>query len=355
MSSLSEELTEIESRAAGELAAATDETSLESWRLAYLGRHGRLTLVLRSLSGLSIEEKRTVGSAANRLKLELEAAFERRRAELSEAKVTATIAGGRLDVSLPPRPLPVGRLHPITQTLRDVVHCFETMGFHVAEGPEVEWDYYNFEALRIPKDHPARDMWATMWIDYERDGERPMLLRTHTSPNQVRYMEKNQPPIRVVVPGKVYRFEATDQTHDWMHTQVEGLAVDEGISLADLKGTLAEFARRMFGRERKTFFHCDYFPFTEPSMGMLIDCVVCDGQGRLKSGQACATCRETGWIEILGSGMVHPEILANVGYDSERYTGFAWGVGIERIAMLRYGIDDIRVFYANDLRFLEQF
>jgi phenylalanyl-tRNA synthetase alpha chain len=222
------------------------------------------------------------------------------------------------------------------------------MGFQAVEGPEVEWDYYNFEALRIPEHHPARDMWDTMWIDYQRDGRMPMLLRTHTSPNQVRVMERQQPPIRVVVPGKCYRYEATDATHEWMLTQVEGLAVDEGISMADLKGTLYEFAKQLFGQERRVRFRCDYFPFVEPGADMSIDCFVCNGEG-------CSTCKGAGWIEIMGAGMVHPEILANVGYDPERYTGFAFGIGVERVAMLRHGIDDIRHFYQNDLRFLEQF
>ena len=291
---------------------------------------------------------KTGGAAANRLKTRLEAAFDERRAHLEESRVARVIEGARLDVTLPAPPLPRGRLHPITQTVREVLGCFESMGFQVVEGPEVEWDHYNFEALRIPKDHPARDMVDTLWIDYERDGERPMLLRTHTSPNQIRVMEQMQPPIRVVVPGKCYRYEATDPTHEWMMMQVEGLAVDEGISMADLKGTLSEFARRMFGRERQVGFRCDYFPFVEPGMELRIDCTLCRGQG-------CRTCGGSGWIEILGAGMVHPEIIANAGYDPERYTGFAWGMGVERIAMLRHGIDDIRLFYANDIRFLQQF
>jgi phenylalanyl-tRNA synthetase alpha chain len=342
------ELKEINNRARQELAAATDEAGLEAWRVAYLGRRGRLTQVLRQVGSLSPEERRQAGAASNRLKQELEAAFRARQAQLREAQLDRVIQQGRLDVTVPGRPLPAGRLHPITQTLRHVLECFVSLGFQTVEGPEVEWDYYNFEALRIPPDHPARDLWATLWIDYKGTGDRPMLLRTHTSPNQVRYMERHQPPVRIVVPGKVYRFEATDATHDWMHTQVEGLAVDEGITMVDLKGTLEEFARRVFGPETRAFFHCDFFPFTEPSMGMLIGCILCQGQG-------CTTCKETGWIEILGAGMVHPEILANVGYDPERYTGFAWGIGIERIAMLRHGIDEIRRFYQNDLRFLEQF
>ena len=341
-------LSAIEASARKELDAASDPESIEAWRVAYLGRKGRLTLVLRQLPQLSIEERRRVGGQANALKQRLQAAYDERRGRLEDARLEHVMTGERLDVTLPGPPLPRGRLHPITQTLRDVLHAFETMGFQVVEGPEVEWDRYNFEALRIPQDHPARDMWDTLWIDRESEGRRTMLLRTHTSPNQIRVMERSQPPIRVVVPGKCYRFEATDPTHEWMMTQVEGLAVDEGISLADLKGTLAEFARRIFGEERKVAFRCDYFPFVEPGMELRIDCFICRGDG-------CRTCGRTGWIEILGAGMVHPEIIAGVGYDPEKYTGFAFGMGIERIALLRHGVEDIRYFYANDLRFLQQF
>ncbi len=348
MSSIAEELESIDREARTALAEATEEGQLESWWQQFLGRRGRLTQVLRSLPSLPLEERRQVGARANALKEALQAAYEERRAHLERARLAREVAQAQLDVSLPGRPLPVGRLHPITQTLRDILACFQSMGFQVVEGPEVEWDYYNFEALLIPKDHPARDMWATLWVDYERDGERPMLLRTHTSPNQVRYMERHQPPIRIVSPGRCYRYEATDPTHEWMLTQVEVLAVDEGISMADLKGTLADFARRIFGAERQVRFRCEYYPFVEPGMDVLIDCFQCRGEG-------CRTCGYTGWIEILGSGMVHPQILANVGYDPERYTGFAAGLGVERIAMLRHGIDDIRLFYQNDLRFLEQF
>ena len=348
MSSEGEPLPQLEASARRDLDAVTEIDALQAWRVAYLGRRGRLTRLLRSLAQLPLQERRRLGIAANRLKEQLEAAYEEQRARLQESRVAQVIEGARLDVTLPGPPLPQGRLHPITQTLRDVLHAFVSMGFQVVEGPEVEWDYYNFEALRIPKDHPARDMWDTLWIDYQRDGQRPMLLRTHTSPNQIRVMERSRPPIRVVVPGKCYRFEATDPTHEWMMTQVEGLAVDDGISMADLKGTLAEFARRIFGPERRVAFRCDYFPFVEPGMELRIDCFLCGGQG-------CRTCSRSGWIEILGAGMVHPEIIANVGYDPERYTGFAFGLGIERIAMLRHGVEDIRLFYANDLRFLQQF
>jgi phenylalanyl-tRNA synthetase alpha chain len=233
--------------------------------------------------------------------------------------------------------------------LREACAVFAAMGFEVVEGPEVEWDYYNFEALNIPRDHPARDMWATLWIDYQNEaGERPMLLRTHTSPMQIRFMEKRQPPIRVLMPGKVYRYEATDATHESMFYQIEGLAVDKGISMAHLKGTLYEFARRLFGQNRKVRFRCDYFPFVEPGVDMAIDCFICQGNG-------CRVCGDEGWIEILGAGMVHPDVLRRVNYDPDIYTGFAFGMGLERIPMLKYGIDDIRLFYSNDLRFLEQF
>jgi len=348
MTSVLDSVSEIETSALKRLDAVSDAAQLEEWRLAYLGRKGALTGVLRGLASLPIDERRRLGADANRIKLALEAAFAARRKQLEQARVEQVIEGERLDVTLPGPPLPLGRLHPITQTLREVLRAFENMGFQVAEGPEVEWDYYNFEALRIPADHPARDMWDTLWIDYEREGKRTMLLRTHTSPNQIRIMEHTKPPIRVVVPGKCYRFEATDPTHEWMMTQVEGLAVDDGISMADLKGTLSEFARRIFGADRKVAFRCDYFPFVEPGMELRIDCFICRGEG-------CRTCGRTGWIEILGAGMVHPEIIANAGYNPERYTGFAFGMGIERIALLRHGVDDIRHFYANDLRFLQQF
>lgn len=348
MTSPSDQISAIEASALNELDAVSDAAQLETWRLAYLGRKGRLTQVLRGLSDLPLSERRRQGAEANRIKLNLEAAHVEHRRRLEQARVARVIESERLDVTLPGPPSRQGGLHPITQTLRDVLRVFETMGFSVAEGPEIEWDYYNFEALRIPADHPARDMWDTLWIDQEHEGRRSMLLRTHTSPNQIRIMERTQPPIRVVVPGKCYRFEATDPTHEWMMTQVEGLAVDDGISMADLKGTLAEFARGIFGADRKVTFRCDYFPFVEPGMELRIDCFICRGEG-------CRTCARTGWIEILGAGMVHPEIIANAGYDPGRYTGFAFGMGVERIALLRHGVDDIRHFYANDLRFLRQF
>ena len=250
---------------------------------------------------------------------------------------------------MPGWPAPQGRLHPITQTIREITGVFRSMGFGVEEGPEVEWERYNFDMLNIPKDHPSRDMWDTLWVDYmDQDGTRPMLLRTHTSPMQARIMEATDPPVRVIVPGKAFRYEATDATHEWHFQQVEGLAVDEGITFSDLKGTLFEFARQVFGEERRVRFRCDFFPFVEPGVDMSIDCFKCDGEG-------CRICGKSGWIEILGAGMVHPTVLEGVGYDSKKYSGFAFGMGVERICMLLHGIDDIRLFYNNDLRFLRQF
>jgi phenylalanyl-tRNA synthetase alpha chain len=341
------DLKRLEDEARAELAEVRDEASVESWRVSWLGRKGRLTSVLRALSELPLEERRSAGAAANSLKQALESAVAERREQLQIERITA-IESGRLDVTLPGREKHLGRLHPITQTLRDVLAAFVSMGFSIVEGPEVESDYYNFEALRIGKDHPARDTMDTLYVDIQHDSEYDVLLRTQTSPNQIRVMEKSKPPIRVVVPGRCYRNEATDVSHEWMITQVELLAVDEGISLPDLKGTLYEFAKRIFGQERRVRFRCDYFPFVEPGAEMAIDCMICGGTG-------CRVCNGEGWIEILGAGMVHPEILSNMGYDANRYTGFAAGLGMERIAMLRYGIEDIRLFYADDLRFLKQF
>jgi phenylalanyl-tRNA synthetase alpha chain len=350
------------------LQTAGDEPRLNAWRVEYLGRKGRLTGVLRGLAELPPDERRATGAAANALKLDLESAFEARSEQLRRAAIAASIETGRLDVTLPPRPHRRGGLHPVTRTLREILDAFRSMGFSIAEGPEVELDYYNFEALRIPADHPARDMWDTIWIDTEAEGGAPLLLRTHTSPNQIRIMEQqspllfrtqtsadqirimeqHRPPIRVVVPGRAYRYEATDTTHEWMMTQVEILAVDEGITMAHLKGTLLGMMRRLFGPERQIRLQCSYFPFVEPGAEVAMDCFVCSGDG-------CQTCHRSGWIEMGGAGMVHPEILENMGIDSSRYTGFAAGMGVERLAMQVYGFDDIRYFYQNDLRVLAQF
>ena len=346
--SILQQLEEIRIKALDELDGISDIKELESWRIHYLGKKSQLIEVIRGLSGLPLGEREAVGADANRLKADLENQLSQKGQTLDE-QLTASTKEGYLDISLPGRPPPIGRLHPITQVINEINDIFVSMGFQVVEGPEVEWDYYNFEALNIPKEHPARDTMATLWVDYKKEGgERPMLLRTHTSPMQIRVMEKVRPPLRIVVPGKVYRYEATDATHIPMFYQIEGLAVDQGITMADLKGTLYEFARRFFGQDRRVRFRCDYFPFVEPGAEMAIECVVCQGSG-------CRLCGSSGWIEILGAGMVHPRVLERVSIDPEVYSGFAFGMGIERIPMLRYGINDIRLFYGSDLRFLRQF
>ena len=331
-----------------ELLKVGDLEELEQWRLRYLGRSGALTVALRGLSSLPVDQRRVIGAAGNTARKSLEELYESTLNTLQEANSRMHFQRS-IDVTMPGRQPSVGRLHPTIQIVREITQAFSSMGFQVVEGPEVEWDKYNFESLNIPQDHPARDMWDTLWVDQQdKDGRFSTLLRTHTSPMQARVMERTEPPIRVLVPGKCYRYEATDPTHEWHFYQIEGLAVDEGINFAHLKGTLYEFARRIFGRDRKIRFRCDYFPFVEPGVDVSVDCFKCDGAG-------CRVCAESGWIEIMGAGMVHPKVLERVGYDPKKYTGFAFGMGPERIAMLKYGIDDIRHFYTNDLRFLMQF
>jgi phenylalanyl-tRNA synthetase alpha chain len=341
------ELEELRATAISELESVIDLQELEKWRVKYLGRKGLLTSILRGLGSLPVDERRLTGSAANDLKLLFETRLGEKEEFLKTEHLSNSLAKTGIDVTLPGSPTVLGRFHPTTKILREICQVFSSMGFQVVEGPEVEWDYYNFEALNIPRDHPARDMWATFWIESEEE-EKSRLLRTHTSPMQIRLMERVRPPVRAIVPGKCYRYEATDATHESMFYQVEGLAVDQGITMGDLKGTLYEFARRLFGEGRKARFRCDYFPFVEPGVEMAIDCFVCQGSG-------CRLCGNSGWIEILGAGMVHPDVLRRVNYDPEVYTGFAFGMGVERIPMLRYGIDDIRLFYGNDMRFLRQF
>jgi len=344
-----EQLEELKLKALRELEGITDIRELESWRVRYLGKKSELTKVLRSLATLPLEERKTVGAQANEVKVYLEDSLSQKGETLREVQLGASAKGEVIDITLPGHPFPLGRLHPITQTLHEICDIFVSMGFQVVEGPEVEWDYYNFEALNIPKEHPARDTMSTSWIDFETEsGERPMLLRTHTTSVSARVIETMEPPIRVIEPGRVYRYEASDATHTPMFYQVDGLAVDKGITMADLKGTLYEFARRFFGEERKVRFRCDYFPFVEPGIEMAIECLVCGGGG-------CRLCGNSGWIEILGAGMTHPQVLQRGGIDPEVYTSFAFGIGIERLPMLRYGINDIRLFYSSDLRFLRQF
>jgi len=338
-----EKLAALQARALAELADVGDLEALEGWRIRVLGSRGELRELQRGLGGLPPAERPAVGQAFNQAKNALEGAFAERQAALNALALERELAAQRVDVTLPGRPPSVGRLHPTTLIIKQITDFFVSMGFQVVEGPEVERDLYNFELLNIPQDHPARDMWDTIYVDPPE-----VLLRTHTSPMQARVMERQQPPVRVVVPGRCYRYEAQDATHEWMFYQIEGLAVDEGLTMADLKGTLSAFARRMFRPDVRTRFRCDYFPFVEPGVDMSISCHVCNGVG-------CRVCKGTGWIEILGAGMVHPRVLEMVGYDPERYSGWAFGMGPERIAMLKYDIPDIRYFYVNDLRFLEQF
>lgn len=329
---------EIEAEALQELAAAAGKDEIQELSVTYLGRKGKLTRFLRNISNLPPDKRPDAGKSANILKKRLEEAFKTafEKMDLAEAHRIETI-----DVSLPGRPVPLGTLHPITQIIREICAIFQKLGFDIAEGPEVESDYYNFEALNIPKNHPARDMQDTFYVSEN------IVLRTHTSPLQVRMMEKQKPPVRIVAPGKVYRCDS-DITHTPMFHQVEGLLVDQDISFGDLKGVLTAFVQQMFDEQTSLRFRPSFFPFTEPSAEVDILCVMCRGKG-------CRVCSQTGWLEVLGSGMVHPAVFENVGYDISRYTGFAFGMGVERITMLKYGIDDIRKFFENDYRFLKQF
>ena len=324
-----------------EIERATTRRDLDEVRVKYLGKRGTLTQLLRALPGLPPAERPIVGKEANAAKAGLESELEAREAVLEGFERRARLAADRPDLSLPGRRIVPGALHPLTQVHDEIVDVFTGMGFAVAEGPEVELDFYNFEALNIPKDHPARDMQDTFYVGGE------VLLRTHTSPVQIRTMERQKPPVRIICPGRVYRRDA-DITHSPVFHQVEGLAVDRGISMADLKGTLALFARELFGPDSRIRFRPSFFPFTEPSAEVDVLCFLCKGGG-------CRVCKQSGWLEILGSGMVHPNVLRNVGYDPEEVTGWAFGMGIDRIALLKYEIDDIRLFFDNDLRFLQQF
>jgi phenylalanyl-tRNA synthetase alpha chain len=324
------------------VSTARGSAELEQVRVRFLGRQGVLTQLLRSLGALVPEERPAVGAAANEVKRELEALLAARLDDAQARERTAQRASARLDLTLPGRRPPRGALHPLTRVHDEIVAIFAGLGFSVAEGPEIETDYHNFEALNIPRDHPARDMQDTLYLSEST------LLRTHTSPVQIRAMLAQKPPVRIVVPGRVFRRDVADQSHSPMFHQVEGLAVDRHITMGDLKGTLELFAREMFGPASRIRFRPSFFPFTEPSAEVDVLCFVCSGSG-------CRLCKQSGWLEILGSGMVHPRVLRNVGYDPEEVTGWAFGMGIERIAMLKYGIDDLRLFFDNDLRFLRQF
>jgi len=332
---------EVEAKKA--IGEAGSLSKLEKERVHYLGRRGELTLILRGMKDLSIKERPVVGKLANQIRAHLEACIQERLAQLKGNLKAERLKKERLDVTLPGTRPQVGSKHPLTLVLDEIKELFAGLGYTVVEGPEIESDYYNFEALNLPKIHPARDMQDTFYITKD------ILLRTHTSPVQVRTMEARAPniPVRIICPGKVYRRDA-DSTHSPMFHQVEGLVIDKGITLANLKGVLTLFAREIFGSDVKVRFRPSYFPFTEPSAEVDISCVICGGEG-------CRVCSQTGWLEILGSGLVHPRVLAMSGYDPEVVSGFAFGMGVERIAMLKYGIDDIRLFFDNDVRFLHQF
>ena len=339
-----DQLQELRQRADAELARLDRLDKLEEWRIAYLGKKGELTQALRGVGKLPPDERPRVGQLVNEIKMAMEEAFAARAEALRRAALEQDLARGAIDVRLPGRPQSLGHIHVSTRTLREIHDIFSQMGFQVLRSREVEDDMTNFQLLNIPPNHPARDMWSTYYID--RPG---LLLRTHTSPGQIHAMRKYWPePFRVILPGKCYRYEQISVRHDTMFHQVEGLVVGRNITMADLKGTLVQFARQMFGAERRLRFRPSYFPFTEPSAEADMDCILCGGKG-------CQVCKQTGWVEILGSGMIHPQVLRNGGYDPQKYSGFAFGMGPERIAMLKYGITDIRLFFGNDLRFLRQF
>lgn len=335
------ELELLREQAEAELGKAETEEELQAIRTRYLGRKGLLTGLLRNISQVAPEERPRFGQDCNKLKEDLSARIDEVLAQRASSRKESALLSERLDVTLPGRGVRHGRLHPVTQIREEICRIFAGLGFSVVEGPEIELDYYNFEALNIPKDHPARDMQDTFYV------EDNIVLRTHTSPVQVRTMEKTRPPVRILSPGRVYRRDS-DISHTPMFHQIEGLLVDRGVTFGDLKGVLTAFLQKMFGEDTALRFRPSFFPFTEPSAEVDIRCVMCRGRG-------CRVCGQSGWLEILGSGMVDPEVFKNVGYDPEEFTGFAFGLGLERIAMLKFGISDIRLFFENDLRFLEQF
>jgi len=341
---------EILSEAKGLIASAADAQALEELRIRFLGKKGELTALLRSMGELSPDERKTFGAAVNAAKNGLEDLLAEKKAEFERAGADAKFRAEKIDISEPGRELPLGAKHPITKTIDEIVEIFMGMGFSVTEGPEVETVFYNFDALNAAPNHPSRDFSDTFYFDKDNASENARLLRTQTSPVQVRTLLAQKPPVKVISPGRCFRADAPDATHSPMFHQVEGLLVDEGVSMANLKGTLDEFAKKMFGEKVKTKFRPHFFPFTEPSAEVDVSCFLCGGED-----PNCRVCHGSGWIEALGCGMVHPNVFKATGVDAERYTGFAFGMGVERIAMLKLGIDDIRLFYENDTRFLRQF
>lgn len=341
---IEKQLGTLERDATKRLTQIEDARALDEWRVEYLGKRSPLTQVSRQMGELGQEQRPLVGGLVNQVRGRLQDAFESARREIAAKALELRFQQETLDVTLPGRQHARGAMHPLTRTIQEIEDVFLGMGFEIAEGPEVETDYYNFEMLNMPKDHPARDMQDTFYLSDE------LLLRTQTSPMQVRTMERMRPnaPVKVIIPGRVYRRDEDDATHSHAFTQIEGLVVDEGIRMSDLKGTLEAFARAIFGPHQEVRLRPSFFPFTEPSAEVDVRCIACDGAG-------CRICKHTGWIEILGAGMVHPKVLDGAGYDSSRFSGFAFGMGPERIAMLKYGIEDIRLLYQNDLRLLQQF
>ena len=337
------DLERLRDRALEEFGKASDVAALDELDVAFLGKKGELTLVLRGIGQLPAEDRPRVGAIANEVRTAIERSLEERRALLNESALTARLVAERVDVTTPGRRPPRGTLHPIVETAREISRIFGQFGFVDYEAPEVEDDLRNFQMLNIPPDHPARDLWDTMYVDI--DG---YLLRTHTSPGQIRVMHAEKPPIRALLPGRCFRYEAIDASHQTEFFQMEGLMVDEGTTLGDLRGLLDEFARAMFGHDKRTRFRPGYYPFTEPSVAFDVECLVCGGVG-------CPACSHSGWMTILGAGMVHPVVLQYGGLDPERYQGFAFGMGVERIANLRHSVNDLRYYLDNDLRFLEQF
>jgi len=336
-----EELEKLRNEVLISISQASTEKELSEIRVGVLGRKGSLTQLLKRLGTLAEEDRREIGKRANQVKGDLEKRVEETLLQIQERERREALEKEKIDVTLPGRRVPVGKRHPLTQILDEIIDIFSRLGFEVVEGPEVELDYYNFEALNIPKGHPAREMQATFFISED------VVLRTHTSPMEVRTMEKHPPPVRIISPGPAYRRDS-DPTHSPMFHQVEGLLVDKGITFADLKGVLTVFVHQMFGKGTRLRFRPSFFPFTEPSAEIDIECFICGGKG-------CGVCSNTGWLEILGSGMTDPAVFGFVDYNPEEVTGFAFGMGVERIAMLKYGINDIRLFFTNDLRFLRQF
>ncbi len=349
MFSMKELLQKLESQAIQEIGSASTLQNLKDTEVKYFGRSGEITTILKGIKDLSDEEKRTIGQFSHQIKKNLEEAFAAKKQALETIEIQKQLTGKFFDLTAPGIPQELGHIHPLSQVQQEVEHIFNTMGFAIMDGPEVESEYYNFEGLNIPADHPARDMQDTFFVqDKEHEKHGRMVLRTHTSPVQIRTMEKYGAPLRIIVPGRVFRYEATDASHDSTFYQVEGLLIDKNISLAHLKGVMKEFLSRLFGKEVNVRFRPGYFPFVEPGLELDFSCLLCSGKG-------CSVCKRTGWLEFMGAGMVHPNVLKAGGIDSSVYQGWAFGFGLTRLVMMRYGIDDIRQLQGGDLRFTQQF